>query len=454
MVHLLVEIITYGFDLFILLAYMNHILGERNKSISNIIYCGSYFFMEFILFLNEYLTSSFSNDMGFLVTVAVSFFTTLGLTFLYQSNFRIRFFTALSFQILSLFGEYVFTLIMYMIHPEIFLHITPALNTPMNLGSKVFLFLFTLIIGVVFGKAFHFPNKVYCLLVFTTPVVSLIIMLFTPLKSISQSNNQTFFLSIFLCLAILNITNYILLYMNYQQTVDMFQLKQMERLSTYQQEKYIQLSSAYKANRSLIHDTKKHYFMIKKYLEKKEYQKLDAYMDVSISDMENAYSEINTGNLVIDSFVSNYKNICHENGIEFTTDLSVDPDRIPINNYDLCIILGNILDNAFNACKNNKAANNHIELIITISDNDIFYIHEQNSYHDAANTDSVEKSRETSDFAEHGYGLYNIRKIIEDHHGVFNTYSDDLFVNDIVIPITNYEMRILSPQDNQLSDED
>ena len=73
-----------------------------------------------------------------------------------------------------------------------------------------------------------------------------------------------------------------------------------------------------------MHDTKKHYFMIKKYLEKKEYQKLDAYMDISISDIENTFSEINTGNLVIDSFVSNYKNICYENGIEFSSDLSVD----------------------------------------------------------------------------------------------------------------------------------
>lgn len=445
MLQLAVKIVTYGFDLFILLTYMKYIMGERNKNISNIIFIASYFLLELLLYLNEYLTSSMNNKTGFLLTAAVSFFTTLGLTFLYESNFRIRLFTAISFQILSLFGEYAFTSFMLLVRPEMFLHITPALNTPMNLGSKVFLFLFTLIIGILFRKSFYFPNKIHYLLFFTTPFVSLVIMLFTPLENISQSNNQTFFLSIYLCLAILNITNYILLYINYQQTFDMFQLRQMKRLSRYQQEKYIQISSAYKANRSLMHDTKKHYFMIKKYLEKKEYQKLDAYMDISISDIENTFSEINTGNLVIDSFVSNYKNICYENGIEFSSDLSVDPSRIPINNYDLCIILGNILDNAFNACKNNITAKNHIELIITINDNDIFYIHEQNSYHHTANIASGKKLREEAAFSEHGYGLYNIRKIIEEHHGVFNTYSGDLFINEIVIPITNHEMRILPP---------
>ena len=103
------------------------------------------------------------------------------------------------------------------------------------------------------------------------------------------------------------------------------------------------------------------------------------------------------------------------------------------------------MDNAFNACKNNITAKNHIELIITINDNDIFYIHEQNSYHHTANIASGKKLREEAAFSEHGYGLYNIRKIIEEHHGVFNTYSGDLFINEIVIPITNHEMRILPP---------
>lgn len=443
MVNLLIKIVTYGFDLFILLAYMNHILGERKENISNIIYCGSYIFLELILFLNEYLTLSLSNEISLFVTIAVSFSTTLGITFLYQSNFRIRLFAAMAFQILALFGEYAFISIMHSIRPEIFEHITPALNTPMNLGSKVFLF--TLIIGNLFTNSIYFPNKVHCLLVFTTPFVSLVIMLFTPLENIGQSNHQTFFLIIFLCLVILNITNYISLYINNQQISNMFQLKQMKRLSMYQQEKYSQLSSAYKANRSLIHDMTKHYFMIKKYLEKKEYEKLDAYLDVSISDMKNIYSEINTGNLVIDSFVSNYKNMCEKNKIQFTADLSVDPNRIPVNNYDLCIILGNILDNAFNACMSNQAAKNHIELTITISDNDMFYIHEQNSYNDAADTAFSHKPREISIFSEHGYGLHNIKKIIENHHGIFNAYANDLFINDIVIPITNNEMRILPP---------
>lgn len=140
------------------------------------------------------------------------------------------------------------------------------------------------------------------------------------------------------------------------------------------------------------------------------------------------------------------KNVCDENEIAFTTDLSADPDRIPVSNYDLCIILGNILDNAFTACMNNREEKNHIELTITISDNDMFYIHEQNSYNHAEDTALSGQPPEIPAFSDHGYGLQNIRKVTESHYGVFNIYFDDLFKADIVIPITDDKMRFLSHQ--------
>lgn len=446
MINSLISIFAYGFDLFIILIFMNSILGKRREDVPNIAFWGAFFLMEVILFINEYLTAPLSGGLSRPLTVTVSIVTTLGLTFLYHSTLMLRLFVTFSFQILALLGEYAFTEIMYMIRPEMFENITPALYAPMNLGSKVVLFLFTLIISSLFGNAFHFTNKGYHLLLFTTPMASLTIMLFTPLEDINQSNNQTFFLSIFVCLAILNIANYVLLDFSYKQTKELFQLKQIERLSAYQQDKYIQLSSAYKSNRSLIHDTKKHYFVIRKYLENKEYQKLDAYLDIAINDIENTHSEINTGNLVIDSFINNCKNVCDEKRIGFSTDLSVDPHRIPINNYDLCVILGNLLDNAITACTNNSTAKNYIQLTITNNDNDMFYIHMQNTYNsDNRNNRFSASGKTTSEILEHGYGLTNIKKVLENHHGIMNIYCEELFQIDIVLPIIKDEMRLMPP---------
>lgn len=445
MFYLLIDTVTYSFDLFIILTYMNNILGERRQKFSPYFFYGAYLFMEVILFTNEYLTASLPNEPSIFITNLVSFSTTFALTFLYRSSLLSKVFTSLCFQLLVVISEYVFTMIMNLIRPTVFQHITPMLNTTMNLGSKVILFFFTLAVSLFFGKSFRNMNRGYQTLTFSTPIASLVIMLFTPLENISQSNNQSFFLIIYLCLATLNIANYVLLRFNYHQTSEIFYLKQMERLAAYQQEKYEQLSSAYKANRSLIHDTKKHYFVIRKYLENKEYQKLAAYLDVSMQDMEHTYSEVNTGNLVIDSFVGNYKNICSENHIKFHTNISIDPNRIPIHNYDLCIILGNLLDNAVNACKQNTCVSNYIKLTITSHDNDLFYIHIQNTYHHAGRPDHIPPHNNDLTIPEHGYGLDNIKRIAENNHATFHIDSEDLFTVDIVFPVIDVRMRISPP---------
>jgi sensor histidine kinase regulating citrate/malate metabolism len=182
--------------------------------------------------------------------------------------------------------------------------------------------------------------------------------------------------------------------------------------------------------------------MINNYIENNDYDKLKAYLDISISEIENSYSKINTGNLVIDSFVSNYNNLCEENKIHFVTDLSVDYNRIPISDYDLCIILGNILDNALNACSLNNGKENFIKLTIIITDNDIFYIHTENTFNRFI---KKEKRNRAYPFFEHGYGINNVEKIVQNNHGIININADDLFRIDIVLPITDDSKRITPP---------
>ena len=71
-----------------------------------------------------------------------------------------------------------------------------------------------------------------------------------------------------------------------------------------------------------------------------------------MNELNSSYSRINSGNLVIDSFVSNCLLLCEDNKIEFNPSLQIDSSLIPINDYDLSIVLGNLLDNAVNACNN------------------------------------------------------------------------------------------------------
>lgn len=442
MPYILTSIFTYVFDLFILTMFMNNILETRNPRIPRPVFYFAYILTEILIFVTERLTRSLDSHYSLIICVSVSFVTTFLISFLYQTKIYTRIFSAISFQILALFGEYTFTGIISILYPEIYRFSFKELYIIMNLGSKAVLLFFTLIISGLFGKTFRSATLSHNLLTFTTPLITIIIMFFTPLRNINQGMNRSFFTCLYLCLALLNIIDYILLNRDYRQNTELFRLKQSETLIQFQQEKYKQISSAYKSNRSLIHDAKKHYFIMRQFIEKKQYEKLDTYLDFFVSDMEKTYSDINTGNLVIDSFVTNYKNICTENKIKFITDLSVDFNRIPVNDYELCIILGNILDNAINACTYNTSEDNYIKLTITSNHNDIFYIHTENTYN-RSSKDS--KPINDSDFSEHGYGLNNVRNTVENNHGIMNVYSEDVFVVDIVIPVIDNAKRISPP---------
>lgn len=89
---------------------------------------------------------------------------------------------------------------------------------------------------------------------------------------------------------------------------------------------------------------------------------INPYIKESIDVLEASYNLINTGNLVIDSFVSNYIAIAKEQNIEFISDIRVQNYRIPIKDFDLCVIIGNMLENSLHAVNEINSNNKLIEI--------------------------------------------------------------------------------------------
>lgn len=435
-------IITSLFDMFIIISYMSGIFKNKKNNIPISIYYGCFIAMEIAISLTGSITANMSSNTSLIINSLVSLTTTFLLTFLYEAPLLHKIFTSLSFQIFVFFGEYIFTFIIQLVRPEIFESDKESIFLFMNLGSKIFLYLLCLLCVMIWKAKFSRKKIGYNLLLFTTPFISLFIMIFIPLDVI-VFYKYNFTALIFSALALLNVTNYILLNISFNRAETNYRLNQMEQQIKFQNEKYLQLSTAYKTNRSVIHDVKKHYFTIQEYMKNNEYGKLEEYLKLSINDIENTYADINTGNLVIDSFVSNYKKVSNQHSIQFIETITVDPNRIPVNDYDLCIILGNLLDNSLNACMNNAKSHNKINLEISVNSNDTFLIYIANTYDPKNNTTSNSSS------LEHGYGLENIKQIVEKHHGMFRINKEDsdegLFELTIIIPIINIKQRLHTP---------
>lgn len=430
-----------AFDMFIIIIFMNGIFVKK-RSIPAYLFYGCFIVTELILYINDIIVSGLPSSISTLITSLISLTTTILLTFFYESSLLRRIFLSLSFQVFASFGEYFFTLIIQFVHPETFQMEYTSLRLFMSFGAKIILFLLCLIYINIWNAKFSKKPAGYNLLLFSTPIISIIIMISIPLKEIVIYNNQNFPMIIYTlltALAVLNITNYIFLSISFKRAETDYRIKQLEQQINFQNEKYLQLSTVYRTNKSIIHDVKKHYFTVKEFVKNNEYDRLVEYLNLSINDMERTYTDIHTGNLVIDSIVSNYKTVSNDNSIVFTESICADPARIPVADYDLCVILGNILDNSLNACMKNTDMQNKIDLEISVNLNDTFLIYIANTY------DPKQQIDPDDSYYEHGYGLENVRRIVERHHGMMRVVTSDseapLFEVTIIIPIIDPKQR-------------
>ena len=158
-----------------------------------------------------------------------------------------------------------------------------------------------------------------------------------------------------------------------------------------------------------MHDTNKHFIYIQNCIKNKNYDAVIPYTNDTLNDLKSRYCYINTGNLVIDSFVSNLKEVADKYHITLDTSIKLSTTQIPLTDYDLTIVLGNLFDNAITACNDVENA------VITVKLQTIrntFTIYVENSY----NASKKHSSDNDFDFI-HGYGLKNVKNSVEKYNG-------------------------------------
>ena len=419
---------AYLLDMLIITIFLdNMFLGQKRYS-NNVSYYFALCVVECLLFLNEYLVKTLNMPYAKAITMGISLVTTFFLCFFYKSSWRGKILATCIFQMLVSVGEIIFTYLISVINPD-FLKVKNMnlLYNTMNNGSKVVLLILCLSIVFVRKRNSIISRWNYNMLLFSTPIITLAIYCILPLKKV-YAEDAVFYNLLFISLAVLNVINFILIKNNQAFVAMKFANTQMEQQIRFQKEKYEQLSQSYRNNRRLIHDVKKHYYSIQEYIHRNNLQGLLEYTHSAIDDLESTYVKYNTGNLVIDSLLTNYDTVYEANHIHFSVHLNVDCGQIPIKDYDLCIVLGNLLDNALQANDKIEILEREVLIEIETTENSKFRIHSENPLpeHDF----DVQKN-----VLHHGYGLENMKKVVSENHGFVTIRTAEYFVIDILIPI-------------------
>lgn len=132
------------------------------------------------------------------------------------------------------------------------------------------------------------------------------------------------------------------------------QEERFEKLRLLQQNKYYQkqfelMKTSLKSNRSFKHDMKNHLAVLKLWVEKNEHNEAMKHIERMTDAFITAKEYAQSGNVIIDSILNFKLQEAVLHGISASLELNI-PEQLSITSFDMSIILGNLLDNAINAC--------------------------------------------------------------------------------------------------------
>jgi hypothetical protein len=130
-----------------------------------------------------------------------------------------------------------------------------------------------------------------------------------------------------------------------------------------------------------------------------------------IKDLKKRFSSgeaiVETGNTALDAILSTKKALAESRNIRFITKIQI-PEQLSIDSVDMCIVFGNALDNAIEACDKVNDLDKEISLTIICQDKALF-CRITNTAPPASK--SVFKTTK-ADKDNHGYGLKNIKNAL------------------------------------------
>ncbi|MDP4098857.1 GHKL domain-containing protein [Paenibacillus sp. P96] len=401
--------------------YFNSVFSKSNKKENSIIYLLIFWLLDF-LYLCVELPAALSSLLALFVifSLAHSFHVELKLKIIFSTLY------AVLLTLVNFISSYILydveTFNLGSLHD---MNNGQLLFSKIMLLSCIFMFPVVQIIRLI-AKRRSFPiHARYYLLFLIVPVVSIYQ---GNVLSLYSEKNMYYFVSIFGLLLL----NVFIVYI-FDNIVEKFQLihqnTQLQNQMDYQDANYEKTVHSFKNIKRIIHDTNQQFLYIEECIKRNELEQAREHIKVTLNKIEDAYHRVNTGNLVIDALVTNTLNIGQANGIKIDTRLSLYDQEMPIERYDLCVVLGNMLDNALEASKKVRIADDRYILIKIHSNESALFLHILN--HVEHETTALRSQKSNPEY--HGLGLTNISRICEKYGGHMTIESNNKVVNNMVV---------------------
>lgn len=213
---------------------------------------------------------------------------------------------------------------------------------------------------------------------------------------------------------------------SYEDSVSEYQFKAL-------QQHVEEVQSIYTTMRGWRHDYHNHMQTIKAHLAMEHYDLVDKYLNELENDLDIIDVIVKSGNVNLDAILNSKLSLAREKDIEINCKASVSKKLI-VSDIDLCVLIGNLCDNAVESCDNMiDAENKFIRVYIGIFKKQL-YISVTNSTKELVRKFDYEYI--TNKRGNHGHGLKRIDNIVNKYEGFINRKNEPgVFVTEIMLPL-------------------
>ena len=201
----------------------------------------------------------------------------------------------------------------------------------------------------------------------------------------------------------------------------LFTIKKVEKNAKYRTSNLLlnnhlsQMESILNSSRTQRHEYSKHIQTLQALIELNKIAEAKAYVNGITKNYWPTPSVYHIDHPAVEGLINSKNAVAQMQNINFAVAVKCDMSKIHIPDWDLCSILGNLLDNAFEAAATDEEARVGIEFKYE-DHHYVFYINNNGSR--ISDPDKVLAAGYTTKESEgRGYGLYIVNKLVQKYKG-------------------------------------
>ncbi len=191
-----------------------------------------------------------------------------------------------------------------------------------------------------------------------------------------------------------------------------------------------EVRSIHSEMRGYKHDFHHHLQTLKGQLEAGEVDRAIAYIEQLDRNLQGVDTLLKTGNVTVDAILSAKIAQARAEGIAVTVQANL-PRELTLSDLELSIVIGNLLDNAIEACRKAEGEK-FLRLTLRIKGN-MLYFYLLNSA--GKKQTKIGSLFRTGKSGVHGFGLHRAETIVRQHGGWVKYNSEDgAFTSEFLVP--------------------